>query len=362
MRGNMSENQRLLIALSWPATKEDVDRYQTYVSTNCKILTPKGPAAEELSEVAETADVILGGYVPAHMISSAKSLKMVQITHAGVLASHALDPDLDQTYLGFSLKMLKDRSILLGNIHANSVLVAEHALTLMFVLAKRILAAHAAISAGNWFPFTPENRSAMITGSTVGIVGLGAIGQEVAKRLKPFGARIIATKKTPSSELARSLGLDFLGDPDSVPKLLSESDFVILTVPLTCQTYHLIAERELRMMKRSAFLINVARAEIVDEGAIYRALVERWLSGFASDVWWFYGFRSVSREFLNLGYFCPVPSRLGVHRLANVVVTGDRACFTTTMEETYMRDALRNVDMLARGCVPDNLVDLNRLY
>lgn len=91
-------------------------------------------------------------------------------------------------------------------------------------------------------------------------------------------------------------------------------------------------------------------------------MTEKWIAGYASDVWWFYDCRSVSEEFLNIGYFCPVPSRLGVHRLENVVVTGDRACFTTTMEESYMRDALQNVDMLARGETPKNLVDLDHLY
>jgi phosphoglycerate dehydrogenase-like enzyme len=358
----MCENQALQIALTWPATKADVERYQTYVSSRCRIVAPKGPSPGDLIEVAENADVLLGGYVPAFMIKSARNLRMVQVTHAGAIASDALEPDLDQPYLGFSLKMLKERGILMGNIHGNNVLVAEHALALMFVLAKRIMAVHGAISSGGWLPFTPENRSAMIMRSTVGIVGLGAIGKEVAKRLKAFGARIIATKRDSTSPLMEQLGLDFVGGPDDLPRLASESDFIILTVPLTRETHHLIGERELRMMKHTAYLINVARAELIEEAAIYRALTEKWIAGFASDVWWFYDCRSLSREFLNVGYFCPVPSRLGVHRLENVVVTGDRACFTTTMEENYLKDALLNVDMLASGEVPRNVVDLDRFY
>lgn len=261
---------KLKIALTWPASTEDVYRYQTYVSSKCKIVAPKGARAQDLIEVAEDADVIAGGYVPAFMITHAKKLRMVQVTHAGAIASNPLEPDLDQVYLGFSLKMLKGRGILMGNIHGNSILVAEHAVAFMLVLAKRVIEANQAVSTGRWFPFTPDNRSAMIMRSTVGIIGLGSIGKEVAKRIKPFGARIIALKRTSAPPLVRELGLEFLGGPGDLPKLLSESDFLILTVPLTQETHQLIGERELRMMKKNAYLINVARAELVKEEAIYK--------------------------------------------------------------------------------------------
>jgi phosphoglycerate dehydrogenase-like enzyme len=259
--------------------------------------------------------------------------------------------------------MLKERGILMGNIHGNSVLVAEHGITLMLVLSKRILAAHGAISRGGWLPCSTENRGVTIQGSTVGIVGLGAIGQEVARRIRPFGPRLVAVKRTPCPQLRDELGLDFLGGPDDLAAVLTQADFVILTLPLTRETHHLIGEVELATMKSTAFLINVARGQLVEERAIHRALVEKRIAGFASDVWWFYDCRPKPGEhFLDIGYFCPVPSRLGVHQLDNVIVTGDRACFTNTMEVDYMRDALENVNMLAQGKQPRNLVDLDHLY
>ena len=124
----------------------------------------------------------------------------------------------------------------------------------------------------------------------------------------------------------------------------------------------MIGEAELRTMKKTAFLINVARGDLVQEKAVYQALTGGGIAGFASDVWWFYDCRPFTEEFLTIGYFCPVPSRLGVHRLENVIATADRSCFTTTMEEDYMKDALQNVDMLAAGKTPANLVDFDEQY
>ena len=359
----MAESQPFTIALSWPVNGDVLKRYQSYVLSQCKILSPKSRHPDDLAEVARHADVIVGGYVPADMIRSATRLQMVQVTHAGAVAADPLEPDLDQAYLGFPLSLLKERGILMGNIHGNRILVAEHAIALTLVLAKRIFSAHRAISKGGWLPFTLENRSVTIQGSTVAIVGLGAIGQEVAKRIKLFGPRIVAVKRTPSPRLREELGLDFLGGPEDLAAVLTEADFVILTVPLTKETHHLIGEAELAKMKSTAFLINVARGQLVEERAIHRALVEKRIAGFASDVWWFYDCRPKPGEnFVDIGYFCPVPSRLGVHQLDNVIVTGDRACFTNTMEEDYLKDALENVNMLAQGKQPPNLVDLDHLY
>ena len=349
------------IALSWPASSEALDRYRSYV-TSSRVVGPKEGDPESLIEAVRNADVIAGGYVPAFLIHNAKRLKMVQVTHAGAIASRPMEPDHDQVYLGFSLNLLRERGILMGNIHGNAVLVAEHAVALLLALGKKLNQVDRVVSGGGWFPFVEENRSITIQGSTVGIVGLGSIGQEVARRIRPFGARILATKKHPDAELARKLELDFLGGHEDLPRILQESDFVVLTTPLTRETDHFIGERELRMMKPTACLVNVARGDLVQEVSLYRALTENWISGFASDVWWFYDCRPTSEDFLNIGYFCPVPSRLGVHKLDNVLVTSDRACFTNTMEADYMKDALENADMLARGETPRNLVDLDILY
>lgn len=355
-------SETLNVVLTWPASAEKVRLYESYVSSKCRIVVPQGTEPDDLTEVARDADVIVGGYVPAFMIAAAKNLRMVQVTHAGAIAGNPLEPDLDQAYLGFSLKMLQARGLLMGNIHGNSVLVAEQAVTFLLVLAKRMVQADRALSDGKWYPSTESTRSVTIKGSTVAIVGLGSIGQEVARRVRAFGASVTAIKRNPAPELVRELGLDFLGGPEDLHRVLSEADFVVLTTPLTHETYKMIGEAELRTMKKTAFLINVARGDLVQEKAVFQALTGGGIAGFASDVWWFYDCRPFTEEFLTIGYFCPVPSRLGVHRLENVIATADRSCFTTTMEEDYMKDALQNVDMLAAGKTPANLVDFDEQY
>lgn len=355
-------SETLEVALTWPASADKVRVYQSYASSRCHITVPRGSDPDDLIEVARDADIIVGGYVPAVMIANATNLKMVQVTHAGAIAGNPLEPDLDQAYLGFSLKMLKDRGILMGNIHGNSVLVAEQAVTFLLVLAKRMVQADRVLSDGGWFPTTEATRSVTIKGSTVAIVGLGSIGREVAKRIRAFGANVTAIKRNPAPELIEELGLSFLGGPQDLHQVISDADFVVLTTPLTHETYRMIGEAELNAMKSSAFLINVARGDLVAEKAVHQALTEGGIAGFASDVWWFYDCRPFTEDFVTIGYFCPVPSRLGVHRLENVIATADRSCFTTTMEEDYMKDALKNVDMLARGETPANLVDLDQQY
>ena len=92
--------------------------------------------------------------------------------------------------------------------------------------------------------------------------------------------RILATKRTPAPELVEELGLDFLGDPEDLPRVLEESDFVELCIPWMPTTDKLIGEAALKSMKPTAYLVNIARARIVDEEALYRALTENWIAGF----------------------------------------------------------------------------------
>lgn len=116
-------------------------------------------------------------------------------------------------------------------------------------------------------------------GKTVGIVGAGAIGTEVARRCAPLGMRVIATKRSPKPlpEYDEVLGADQL------PRLLVESDYVVLACPLTTETRDMIGEPQLRMMKPTAFLLNVARGGLIVDDALVRALRERWIAGACLD-------------------------------------------------------------------------------
>jgi glyoxylate reductase len=117
-------------------------------------------------------------------------------------------------------------------------------------------------------------------GSTLGIVGLGRIGSQVARRASGFDMHILYHNRRPNFEVERILGVKYAG----FDELLAESHFVTLNVPLTPETVGLIAESQLRRMRRDAILINVARGAVVDHTALYRALTEKWIAAAAIDV------------------------------------------------------------------------------
>lgn len=119
-------------------------------------------------------------------------------------------------------------------------------------------------------------------GKTLGIIGLGGIGQETAKRAKAFDMRVIGTKRT----ITDLPNVDQVFSADQYEEVLEQSDFVVLSCPENEQTIELIGERQLRMMKPTSYLINVARATIINKEALYRALKEKWIKGAAQDVWW----------------------------------------------------------------------------
>jgi glyoxylate reductase len=119
-----------------------------------------------------------------------------------------------------------------------------------------------------------------VFGSTLGIIGMGRVGQQVAKRARAFDMRIVYHNRRRNSEAEAALVVQYA----SLDELLAESHFVALNVPLTPETTHLIGEPQLRKMRSDAMLINVARGPVIDHQALYRALSERWIAGAALDV------------------------------------------------------------------------------
>lgn len=119
-----------------------------------------------------------------------------------------------------------------------------------------------------------------VFGSTLGIVGMGRIGQQVAKRAKAFDMRVIYYNRRRNFEAERALGVEYA----TLEDLLAASHFVTLNVPLTPETTRFIGEAQLRLMRRDALLINVARGPVVDQEALVRALREGWIAGAALDV------------------------------------------------------------------------------
>ncbi len=177
------------------------------------------------------------------------------------------------------LKAATEHGVIVVNAPtANCVAAAEHTIALLLALARNIPQADQAMRRGEW----DRHRfvGTAITDKTLGLIGFGRVGSEVARRAKGLGMRVIAYDPYMPAERARALGVELR----SLEDVLQEADFVSLHVPLTEETRHLMNARTLALMKPGSYLINVSRGGVVDEEALYQALQSGHLAGAALDV------------------------------------------------------------------------------
>ncbi|MCI0587742.1 MAG: phosphoglycerate dehydrogenase [Planctomycetes bacterium] len=172
-----------------------------------------------------------------------------------------------------------ERGIVVVNAPAgNSVSAAEHTIALLFALARNVPQADASLKQGIWD--RKRLQGVELAGKTLGLVGLGQVGAEVARLARALGLQVLAHDPYVSEERARVLGVEILPLDD----LLARADFVTLHVPLADGTRDLLDEARLRRMKPGARLVNTARGGLVDEAALVRAVSEGRLAGAALDV------------------------------------------------------------------------------
>ena len=149
---------------------------------------------------------------------------------------------------------------------------------LLLATARRLIEATDYLRNGQWKSWSPMQLTGQdVHGATLGIIGLGRIGKALAKRAKGFDMNLVYYNRSRKYEEEKELGIEFL----SFKELLTVSDFVCVMVPLTSQTSYMIGAEQLALMKETAVLINTARGDIVDERALYQALVNReiWAAG-----------------------------------------------------------------------------------
>ncbi|MHA2052758.1 MAG: NAD(P)-dependent oxidoreductase [Candidatus Hodarchaeales archaeon] len=218
---------------------------------------------ELIERVPEVVGIVAGTEkISEAVISSGPKLKV--ISRAGI----GID--------NIDLKAVKKKGILVFNTpDAPTLAVAELALGLMLNLLRRISECDRKIRDGKWKSMMGE----LLTGKTLGIIGLGRIGKTLVSLTKPFKLKIIANDPIHDIEFARDNNLEFV-DKET---LISKSDIITLHAPLTDENHHMIGEKELSLMKKSGILINTSRGGIVDEEALFRALSEGWISGAALD-------------------------------------------------------------------------------
>lgn len=159
--------------------------------------------------------------------------------------------------------------------NTQNIPMAEFVIGYLFLVSKRFPELLRSQAKREWRPPDPDE----LGGKTIGIVGAGAVGIEVARRCAALDMRVIGTKRTP----APLPHFERVMPPGGLPELLAESDFVLLAVPLTSETQGMMAETQFRMMKPTAWLINIARGALIVEADLIRALRERWIAGACLD-------------------------------------------------------------------------------
>ena len=203
--------------------------------------------------------------------------------------------------------------------------ISEWVIAYIFAAAKRFPALWKAQSEHRWAP--PDTEE--VGGKTVGIVGAGAIGSEVAKRCSALGMRVIATKRTP----ADSPLYERVMPADQLPALLAESDFVVLACPLTTETRGMIGERQLRLMKPTAFLLNIARGGLIVDDDLIRALGESWIAG----------------AFLDAFQQEPLPADSPLWDVENLFITPHASYKSPLFMERSTREFAENLHRFRRG-------------
>ena len=237
------------------------------------------------------------------------------------------------------VKDATDRNVLIANTPCDEVneAVAEHAVTLMLSLARRIVEADESTKRGSYRGWEPNIfLGHALRGKTLGIIGLGRIGTMAAKRVKGFDMRVLYNKRSPDPEAEREFGIEFA----DLDKLYGESDFISIHVPLTEETRGMVGRDAIAKMKHGVIIVNTARGPIVDEHALVDGLREGKVGGAGLDVF-------ETEPNIN-------PELIGME---NVILTPHIASATFEARDKMGQLAVDAILKTLSGEMPENLVN-----
>lgn len=293
----------------------------------CEVKFASGFSEEALIKDSRDVDAIIiraHGRLTAAVMDSSPRLRVVARHGAG--------------YDNIDVGAATERGIIaLYTPRTHSDTVADHTVGLMIALAKKIPQAHNALKFEGKWQVREEYIGSDVSGKTLGIIGLGRIGQRVARRAKGFNMKILAYDPYVTKNRAEEIGARLV----DLKTLLQSSDFITIHVALTKETHSLIGERQFNFMKKGAFLVNTARGAVVDEEAMLKALTSGRLAGAALDVF--------KKE-------PPNPENL-LFKLDNVVVTPHMAAHTKEARRRMAVCVAEDVVKGLKGERPTNMIN-----
>jgi phosphoglycerate dehydrogenase-like enzyme len=298
--------------------------------------------------------------VPCEIAVSEEVGVITRLSEVDVLVTLALTPEIGRAATRVKLVQVPgagldriDRSalpngVVLANVYGHETGIAEYVIGAMLTLTREFTRVDAALRVGEWTSqwavgIKPPPPWPELAGRTIGVLGYGRIGRAVAHRARAFDMNICAIRRSVH-------GIDkdpaVLGGPDMMDEVLQRSDYVVIAMPATRDTIGSIDRRRLDLMKSTAFLVNVSRAEIVDEDALYDALAQRSIAGAALDVWYRYPSHPGPAA----------PATRPFHKLPNVLMTPHVSGWTDGMLEARAELIAESIRRVAQGQTPLNLV------
>lgn len=287
---------------------------------------------EVRSEAVATADVVVCARMEAGDAANCGA-RLVQVTGAG----------LDRV----AVAALPAATAVANTFHHERP-IAEHVLMSILALTRRLPAVSDELRSGIWRTIATDDGVPLhrtLDTMTLGVVGFGGIGSETGRLAAVLGMDVVAVRNRPEAPLPDGVRPRWVAGIDELPRLLAESDAVVVTVPLSGATEGMIGTTELALMQDHAVLINVARGPVVNQAALYRALVEKEIAGAAIDVWW--GAPEAGRT---------PPADFPFAELPNVVLTPHYSGHARSTFERRSDDIAENVNRLAAGQVLRNQV------
>ncbi len=275
---------------------------------------------DELIELCKNADAII-----AHSRDHYTRRLIESIPNLRVVSKHGTGVDK------IDVNAATGKGVLVTHTPVHSPIVAEHAIALMFAGMKRVIEADRRVRGAGWRD--TDLQSMLVREKTIGIVGFGRIGSEMAKRLQGWGVKILAYDPYADPEAFKEQSVQRCS---TLEELLDQADVLSLNVVLTDETRHMIGEEQLRRLKKTAYIVNTSRGEIIDEKALVKALKEKKIAGAALDVF--------EKE-------PPDPSS-ELLKVDHVILTPHMSSFVPGINELLVRTAMENVLTALQGKVP----------
>jgi phosphoglycerate dehydrogenase-like enzyme len=287
----------------------------------CELRQGDDDSAMDAQWISQVDGVFTEAPLPDALVQQMPNLKWLHVTRGGV-----------NTYL---TPTVKSRPIqVTGSKGIHGAAFSEFALACILAFAKKLPDCFEAQKQKKWQKLQPIE----IEGSTLGIVGLGTVGSELARKAKALGMRVLATKRTAAGKPDY---VDQLGAPDFLPELLAQSDYVVLLLASVPSTFNIIGAAELRRIKKTAYLINLTGGRAIAESLLVRALKEGWIAGAALDAF--------ARQ--------PLPEDSELWNLPNVIITPRIAGITSQKWTALLPIFSENLRRFITGQPLINLVD-----